>query len=116
MRTVEHALEADGARRVGNESSFSAPQLERIPLGSTTRRDMSKRLQTYETAEITVTFDPNVCIHSGACLRGLPLVFDIKRKRWIQPELAAAADVAAQVARCPSGALQSRLKEPAGAA
>lgn len=77
---------------------------------------MTNRLQAYETSAIIVTFDPNVCIHSGVCLRGLPLVFDIKRKRWIQPELAAAADVAAQVARCPSGALQSRLKAPEGAA
>ena len=67
---------------------------------------MPKRLQTYETPDITVTFDPNVCIHSGKCVRGLPLVFDVKRKRWIQPEHASAEEVAAQVSRCPSGALQ----------
>ena len=69
---------------------------------------MSKRLQVYETPEITVTFDPNVCLHSGVCVRGLPLVFDIKRKHWVRPELAPADQVAAQVARCPSGALQYR--------
>lgn len=73
---------------------------------------MGKRLQTYETPEITVTFDPDVCIHSGVCVRGLPAVFDVKRKRWVRPELASAADVAAQVARCPSGALQARLNAP----
>lgn len=67
---------------------------------------MSKRLQVYETLEITVTFDPNICTHSGNCVRGLPAVFDVTRKHWIRPELAPAADVAAQVARCPSGALQ----------
>ena len=72
---------------------------------------MSKRLQTYETDEIVVTFDPNLCRHTGVCLRGLPLVFDVRRKRWIQPEHAPAAEVAAQVARCPSGALQYRLKQ-----
>jgi uncharacterized Fe-S cluster protein YjdI len=71
--------------------------------------DKPKRLQTYETPEITVTFDPNVCIHSGVCVRGLPLVFDVKRKHWVRPELASAADVAAQVKRCPSGALQYRM-------
>jgi uncharacterized Fe-S cluster protein YjdI len=70
----------------------------------------TKRLQVYETPAITVTFDPNVCMHSGVCLRGLPAVFDTSRKRWVQPELAAADAVAAQVARCPSGALQYRLK------
>ena len=71
---------------------------------------MGKRLQTYETDEIVVTFDPNVCRHTGVCLRGLPRVFDVSRKRWIEPESAPATDVAAQVARCPSGALQYRLK------
>ena len=29
---AEHALEADSARRLWNESFFSAPQLKRIPL------------------------------------------------------------------------------------
>lgn len=71
---------------------------------------MPKRLQVYETPEIVVTFDPTVCIHSGVCVRGLPAVFDVKRKRWIRPEAAPAADVAAQVARCPSGALQYELR------
>ncbi len=74
---------------------------------------MAKRLQVYQTAEITVTFDPELCVHSGHCVRGLPAVFDIRRKRWVRPELAAAGDVAAQVARCPSGALRSyRPGEP----
>ncbi|MBX3175372.1 MAG: NAD(+)--rifampin ADP-ribosyltransferase [Gemmatimonadaceae bacterium] len=68
---------------------------------------MSKRLQTYETPEITVTFDPEVCIHSGKCVRGLPGVFDVKRKRWIALEAASPDEIAAQVARCPSGALQA---------
>jgi len=44
-----------------------------------------KRLQTYTVPGITVTFDPNVCIHSGVCLRTLPMVFDVRRKRWIAP-------------------------------
>ena len=66
----------------------------------------STRLQVYETPEITVTFDPTKCRHTGICVRGLPAVFDIKRRRWVAPEAAPADDVAAQVARCPSGALQ----------
>jgi uncharacterized Fe-S cluster protein YjdI len=69
---------------------------------------MSKRRQTYEAEGITVTFDPDVCIHSGVCLLGLPDVFDIQRQRWIRPELQPPDVVAAQVMRCPSGALQFR--------
>lgn len=70
-----------------------------------------KRLQLYETPEIAVSFDPEVCIHAGACVRGLPTVFDVHRKRWIRPEQASPEEVAAQIERCPSGALQYRLKE-----
>jgi len=72
---------------------------------------MAKRLQLYETGEIAVSFDPNVCIHSAVCIRGLPLVFDVKRKRWIRPELATAEQVAAQIRMCPSGALKYTMKE-----
>jgi uncharacterized Fe-S cluster protein YjdI len=66
----------------------------------------STRLQTYSTSEIRVTFDPAKCRHSGKCVRGLPAVFDTTRTRWIAPEAAPAGDVAAQVERCPTGALQ----------
>jgi uncharacterized Fe-S cluster protein YjdI len=68
---------------------------------------MERRLQVYETQDVTVTFDPNLCRHTGICLRGLPAVFDIRERRWVRPELASAGEVVAQVARCPSGALQS---------
>ena len=68
----------------------------------------SRRLQIYESPEITVTFDPGKCVHSGFCVLGLPAVFDVSRKRWVRPELVSADQVAAQVERCPSGALQYR--------
>lgn len=75
---------------------------------------MEKRLQLYETDEIAVTFDRNVCRHTGVCIRGLPAVFDVKRKRWIRPELATAEEVAAQIRLCPSGALQYSMKGGTG--
>lgn len=68
---------------------------------------MARALQVYETPEITVTFEPAVCTHSARCVRGLPLVFDVKRRRWIAPEAGSAEEIHAQVARCPSGALKS---------
>jgi uncharacterized Fe-S cluster protein YjdI len=69
---------------------------------------MAKRLQIYQGDGITVTFDPNVCIHSGICVRGLPAVFDVNRRRWVDTAAATPAEIAAQVSRCPSGALQVR--------
>lgn len=65
-----------------------------------------RRLQTYETEAITVTFDPNRCIHAAVCVRSLGNVFDPDRKRWIQLEHAAPDDVASVVANCPTGALK----------
>jgi len=74
---------------------------------------MTKPRQTYEAPGIVVTFDPDVCRHTGVCLRGLPAVFDVKRKHWIRPELGSAEEVAEQVRRCPSGALQFSVpREP----
>ena len=76
---------------------------------------MARRMQVYETPEITVTFEPDLCIHSGVCVRGLPKVFDVQRRRWVMPELGVAAEIAAQVQRCPSGALKFSLpKSPDG--
>ena len=73
-------------------------------------RKVEKRLQTYENDELVVTFDPNLCRHTGVCVRGLNAVFNIKERRWIRLENATAAEISAQVARCPSGALQYQLK------
>ena len=74
---------------------------------------MGRRLQVYETPDLTVTFEPAVCRHTGVCIRGLPAVFDVRRKRWVRPEAEPADAVEAQVRRCPSGALKSyRPGEP----
>ncbi len=68
--------------------------------------------KTYQGERIEVSFDNEVCIHSGECVRGLPAVFDTKRRPWIDPDGADAETVAAQVERCPSGALQYVLRDP----
>jgi uncharacterized Fe-S cluster protein YjdI len=60
----------------------------------------------YKGHAVDVTFDAEVCRHSGNCVRGLPAVFDTSKKPWIQPDNASAETVTAAVARCPTGALQ----------
>jgi len=65
-----------------------------------------KRLQVYSKPDITVTFDPNVCIHSGVCIMTLPTVFDVRRARWIDVDRADADPIAHAIDQCPSGALQ----------
>ncbi len=48
---------------------------------------------------------PKMCIHSAICFKGLPGVFDPRRKPWIITDNADKATIIAQVAKCPSGAL-----------
>ena len=69
---------------------------------------MSRRLQVHQADEITVTFDPNLCVHSARCLSGLPAVFDVGRRQWIDATAASAEDIARVIDRCPSGALGYR--------
>ncbi len=75
-----------------------------------------KPVQAYPTPGITVTFDPNLCIHSAVCLKSLPAVFDTRRRPWIQVHAAAIEEVVAAIDKCPSGALQYKLADKAGAA
>ena len=72
---------------------------------------MSRKIQSHEGKDITVTFDPSICIHSGVCVRGLRDVFDVRRRDWVHPDAAPADVVAAPIERCPSGALQYQLKK-----
>ena len=67
--------------------------------------------KSFVGAGVTVSFDADVCEHSGNCVKGLAAVFDTSKKPWINPDGASAEDVVAQVARCPSGALRI---EPTG--
>lgn len=64
-------------------------------------------IQRYEGKEITIIFDPARCIHSARCVNGLPRVFMANRSGpWIDPQGAAAEEIAALIGHCPSGALR----------
>ena len=43
-------------------------------------KDIIKR---YSNGEITVVWQPSLCVHSGICARGLPKVFDPRRRPWV---------------------------------
>jgi uncharacterized Fe-S cluster protein YjdI len=66
------------------------------------RREITKR---YTNGEVTVVWQPAKCVHSGVCVRGLPAVFDTRRRPWIDLAPAASDEIVAQVGKCPSGAL-----------
>ncbi|HNP20945.1 MAG TPA: (4Fe-4S)-binding protein [Panacibacter sp.] len=59
----------------------------------------------YSNEEITVVWQPNLCIHSTICWKGLRQVFDPAVKPWIKVQGATTQTIIEQVRKCPSGAL-----------
>jgi uncharacterized Fe-S cluster protein YjdI len=70
---------------------------------------MKSAIQEYRGSDIVVRFDSRVCTHSGNCLRGLHAVFNVQARPWIDAKAATAGAIAAQIERCPSGALSFEL-------
>jgi uncharacterized Fe-S cluster protein YjdI len=62
----------------------------------------------YSSKGITVIWDSTRCIHTGRCLRGLPDVFDLNRRPWVDVEAATPEEIAAVIRRCPTDALRYR--------
>jgi uncharacterized Fe-S cluster protein YjdI len=46
--------------------------------------------RSYTAPGVTVFYDGGRCLHFAECVRGLPQVFDVERRPWIQPENASA--------------------------
>jgi uncharacterized Fe-S cluster protein YjdI len=65
-------------------------------------KDIIKR---YTKDGVTVIWKPSLCIHSGICARGLPHVFDPKRRPWVVMDGTDVEKIVEQVEECPSGAL-----------
>lgn len=72
---------------------------------------MSRKLRTYESDDVAVTWDPRRCIHSAECVRGLRDAFDPDRVPWIDPSRADAGTIAEVIERCPTGALHHTRKD-----
>jgi uncharacterized Fe-S cluster protein YjdI len=75
-------------------------------------KDIIKR---YSNGEITVIWQPSLCVHSTICFRGLPKVFDPRRRPWVVLEGTDTETIVRQVDECPSGALsyeRSPREEP----
>lgn len=71
-------------------------------------KEITKR---YNNGEVTVVWQPHLCIHSAICFRGLPEVFDPRKRPWITPEGSTTEKIVSQVSKCPSGALSIEKKQ-----
>jgi len=76
--------------------------------------------KVYRGRDVEVSFDLDICIHVGECLRGDPNVFKLRRRPWALPDEGSPDVVAEVVERCPSGVLLytrldgGRQEEPRG--
>lgn len=65
-------------------------------------REITKK---YSNGELTIVWKPQKCIHSGVCVKTLPMVYDPEAKPWINVENASTEELKEQIIKCPSGAL-----------
>jgi CDGSH-type Zn-finger protein/uncharacterized Fe-S cluster protein YjdI len=66
---------------------------------------MESKVCEFGSDEIKVTYDVKRCIHAAECVKGLPEVFNPKRRPWVDPDAALVDDIATVISRCPTGAL-----------
>jgi uncharacterized Fe-S cluster protein YjdI/CDGSH-type Zn-finger protein len=68
-------------------------------------------MKQYSNEEIIVYWDPNKCIHSTNCVRGLPKVFNHDSRPWINMKGASSEEIMRAIDKCPSGALAYRKSD-----
>ena len=68
-------------------------------------------VKKYFHNELTVVWQPNVCIHSKKCWKNLIQVFNPQNRPWINLEGANQDRIKKQIDNCPSGALSYQVKK-----
>ncbi|MDF1673898.1 MAG: (4Fe-4S)-binding protein [Vicingaceae bacterium] len=59
----------------------------------------------YKNEDITIVWKPDLCTHSGFCVRTLPKVYKPKARPWVTIENASTEELKHQISKCPSRAL-----------
>ena len=71
---------------------------------------MGKKIE-YSNGELTIIWQPDLCQHSGICVKTLQQVYNQKERPWVKIENATTDELIAQINKCPSGALSYRLNK-----
>jgi len=66
---------------------------------------MQSKEMKYSNGEITVVWRPELCRHSGVCVKMLPQVYHPEERPWVKVENATSHELIEQIKKCPSGAL-----------
>lgn len=65
----------------------------------------------YTKENLTVVWQPELCIHSKQCFKGLPQVFNPANKPWVNLDADSVDKIKKQVGKCPSGALSFEIDQ-----
>jgi uncharacterized Fe-S cluster protein YjdI len=68
----------------------------------------------YSNGEVTIIWQPDLCIHCGNCAKGLPAVFHPRTQPWITANEATTSEIINQINQCPSGALSFKMNAETG--
>jgi uncharacterized Fe-S cluster protein YjdI len=72
---------------------------------------MENFTNVFSNDDITVTFEPCVCIHAEKCAKELSDVFRTTIIPWINLDGTESKRIIEQINKCPSGALKYQLNE-----
>jgi Uncharacterized conserved protein len=72
---------------------------------------MSENSKNYSNGDVTIVWQPDLCIHSKICWTGLVEVFNPRNRPWVNMQGADTERIKAQVDKCPSGALSYIMNE-----
>lgn len=85
-------------------------QLEQA--GAKPNKKHENGIRVYQTEDLIVHWNANLCIHAGYCWKGLPQVFKPKERPWVTMSAATPEAIIKTVDTCPTDALKYEL--PAG--
>lgn len=63
---------------------------------------MGKKIE-YSNGELTIIWQPDLCQHSGICVKTLPQVYNPKERPWVKIENATTDELIAQINQMPVG-------------
>lgn len=72
---------------------------------------METNANHFSNSDITITYEPSVCINAGRCAKELSDVFRNSVIPWIDLDGAPSERIIDQVRKCPSGALKVYLNQ-----
>ncbi len=86
---------------------------KQVGFSSASQADGGRR-RDYVGKQITIHDNRRICAHAGKCTDGLPSVWRMGEKPWIDPDGGTVEDIVRVIGQCPSGALSYTLSDGTG--